>query len=345
MDPKKRKNKLMTAKEAIATFVNDGDHISIANFLHSTPFALIHEVIRQGKKDLIVWSQSGIEELEQLVIGGCTRRVYTAFNFRPGGESVQNEFDRALNEGRLEIEDYSNFTVLAMLMAGAQGYTFAQVLPALIDTDIYRITTFTANKFKVIKCPYTGKDVLTVPAANPDVALIHVQRADKFGNAQYWGSIGNSKWAALACKRIIVSAEEIVDNEVIRKTPQYTLIPGFRVDAVVHAPWGAHPTQILGYYDDDLSFRQVFFAMSMTAEGARAWIKEWVLDIPDRTAYIEHYIEKFGKAPLDRLTAKRIPSGSVNSGSAYQRYWDENMYSQRLGMDFDSFVKLLEGGQ
>ncbi len=333
----------MTAADAIGKFVPDGCSISIANFLHSTPFALIHELIRQKKKDLLVWSQSGIEELDLLIGAGCTKKIITAYNFRAGGEWANGEFDRALNEGRLEVEDLSNFAVLAMLWAGAMGYNFIPVLKGIRETDIFKISTILGGeKFKVVKDPFSGEDTVVVKGANPDVALIHVQRCDREGNAQYWGSIGNSKWASLACKKIIVSTEQIVDHDVVRFSPHLTLIPGFRVDAVVEEPWGAHPAEALGAYNTDYGFRAMFFMHNITAVSMQSFLKEWVYDCAGRAEYLAHYVERFGQAPLSRLRARTHPSYPADLGSANFSVWDERGYSEALGMTRSEFDQVLE---
>ncbi|MEM2959653.1 MAG: CoA-transferase, partial [Candidatus Jordarchaeaceae archaeon] len=171
--------KLMSASEAVKKFVSDGEQVCIANFLQSSPFALIHEIIRQKKRGLTLWSTSLIDEADLLIAGGCLRRIVTAFSFRLGGANYGTEFERAIKEKRVEVEDYSNYSILAMLMAGAMGQTFMQVPIGLKYTDIFRRRSFMGeNKFKEVECPFTGKKVLLVPAANPDVAIVHVQRVD-----------------------------------------------------------------------------------------------------------------------------------------------------------------------
>ena len=338
-----KNSKVMTAREAVERFIPDGASISIANFLHSTPYALVFEIIRQRKKELEVWSQSGLIELDLLVAGGCVRRIITAYSYRIGGEWASTALERALKAGEVELEDLSNFTVLAMLWAGALGYSFIPVLWGIENTDIFKIRSVLGeNKFKIIKCPFTGKDTLVVPGVNPEVAIFHCQRADIYGNAQYWGSTGNSKWAALACKRIIVSCEEIVDHEIIQYSPHHTLIPGFRVDAVVEEPWGAHPSDLLGCYNADVPFLGQFFLQNNTAEGIEAFLKEWVYELPDRKAYIAHYIERFGMETLLRLKARSHPSYPADYGSSRSMPWDEKGYSEPLGISRKEFDQILE---
>ena len=150
-----------------------------------------------------------------------------------GGGAVE----RAMQAETLEWEDYTNFNYNARLVAGMHGFPFIQVLEGVMATDLFRKRGFMGeDKYRVIKCPYTGKDILTVPAANPDVCIIHVQRADKQGNAQYWGSMGSVAAAALCSKKIIVSCEEIVEHDVIQSSPHLTIIPAYRVNAVVEVP-------------------------------------------------------------------------------------------------------------
>ena len=339
----KKPSKVMTAKEAVEKFVPDGSSISIANFLTAAPFALVHEIIRQRKKDLFVWSQSGIEEIDLLIAGGCAKKVVTAYNYRAGGEWTSTEFERAVKEGRLEVEDLSNFTVLAMLWAGACGFEFMPVLGGIKETDVFKVRTILGeDKFKIVKSPFTGQDVVVVKGVQPDVAIFHCQRADAMGNAQYWGSIGNSKWASLACKHIIVSCEEIVEHEIIQYSPHLTLLPGFRVDAVVEAPWGAHPAEVLGHYNFDLAFRAGFYFQNASSEGLKGFMKEWIYDVADRNEYISHYVHKFGMEHLNKRRARSHPSYSANYGYAPLTVWDANNYSEELAMTKEEFGKVLE---
>ena len=312
--------KVMSASEAVKKFVSNGSQLCIGNFLQSSPFALIHEIVRQRKRELTLWSASLIEEADILLAGGCLKRIVTAFTFRAGGSGFQTEVERALRERRVELEDYSNFSVLAMLMAGAMGQTFMQVPITLKYTDIFRRRSFMGeNKFREMTCPFTGRRVLLVPGVNPDVAIVHVQRVDSCGNAQLWGALGTAKWACLACKRIIVSAEEIVDHEIVRSSPHLTIIPSFRVDAVVPEPWGAHPSEVQGYYDMDVLFRGMFLAMNTNPESLRAFLDEWIYGLENREEYIEHYIERFGVGYLNRLKAKPYYSAPANYGSSFRR--------------------------
>jgi glutaconate CoA-transferase subunit A len=336
-------SKVMSAREAVERFVPDGASVSLANFLTAIPFALVHELIRQRKKGLTVWSQSGIEEIDLLAGAGCVQKVITAYNYRAGGEWAGTEFERAVKEKRIEVEDLSNFTVLAMLWAGALGYSFMPVLKGIKETDVFRLRTLLGgDKFKVVNCPFTGEEVVVVKGVQPDVALIHVQRCDAEGNAQYWGSIGNSKWAALACKHIIVSCEEVVEHDIIQFSPHLTLIPSFRVDAVVEEPWGAHPAEVLGYYNFDLNFRAGFYVQNALPGGIQQFIKEWIYDCADRKEYLNHYMQKYGSDRLLRQRARHHPSYPADYGSANLVVWDEKGNCEELGVTRSEFDKIIE---
>jgi glutaconate CoA-transferase subunit A len=212
-----------------------------------------------------------------------------------------------------------------------------------METDLFRIRSFMGeNKYRVVNCPYTGKEILTVPAANPDVCIVHVQRADKFGNAQYWGALGSVAAAALASKRIIVSCEEIVEHDVIQSSPHLTLIPAYRVNAVVEAPWGANPTEVLGYYNMDMFMYGLFMMADGTADGLKAWMDEWIFGCENHAAYIDHYVQKFGSAMLDGIRAKAFYSAPANYGSAFTSRWDVEGKERNMGLTLEEFEKTLK---
>jgi glutaconate CoA-transferase subunit A len=339
----KLQNKIMSAREAIGKFVKDGDHLVIGNYTVGTCAELVFEVIRQQKKGLTLYSQSGVFDVEVLIAGGCVDRLVSTYVYRAGGKEGGSAVERALRADTLVMEDYTNFQYNARLLAGMHGFTFMQVLEGAMATDLFKKRSFMGeNKYKVIDCPYTGKKILTVPAANPDVCILHVQRADKFGNAQYWGALGSVAAAALASKRIVVSCEEIVEHEIIQSSPHLTIIPAYRVDAVVEVPWGAHPTEVLGYYNLDRAMYAVFFMMDTTADSLKIWMDEWVYGCPDRQAYIDHYIASFGSGKLDAIKAKPYFSAPADYGSAYGSSWDNNDLERTMGITLEEMEKLLE---
>ncbi len=317
--------KIMSAEEAIRRFVSDGDQLVIGNYTVGSCAELVYEVIRQRKKGLTLYSQSGIFDVEVLVGAGSVEKLVTTYVMRAGGRKGGSAVERALQAGAIQMEDYTNFDYNARMVAGMHGMTFMQVLEGVMATDLFRKRGFMGDdKFRVIDCPYTGKKLLTVPAATPDVCIVHVQRADKFGNAQYWGALGSVAAAALASRRIIVSCEEIVEHDIIQSSPHLTIIPAYRVNAVVEVPWGAHPTEVLGYYNLDAPMYGLFMMADATAEGLLAWLDEWVYGCKNRAAYIEHYIGKFGISALHGIKAKPYYSAPANYGAAFYSRWDRD---------------------
>ncbi len=333
----------MSAKEAISKFVKDGDHLCIGNYTVAACTELVYEVVRQAKKGLTVYSQSGIIDVEVLVGGGCVDKIVSTYVFRAGGKLGGSAVERALQAETLQIEDYTNFQYNARLVAGMHGFSFMQVLEGTIATDLFRKRSFLGeDKYRVIKCPYTGKDILTVPAANPDVCIVHVQRADKFGNAQYWGALGSVAAAALASKKIIVSCEEIVDHEIVKSSPNLTLIPAYRVDAVVEVPWGAHPTELIGYYNMDRFMWALFSMMDSTGDGLKAFMDEWVYGCADRSKYIDHYVLKFGSDVLAGIKARPYYSSPANYGAAFYSNWDNDGKERMMGVTPEELEKVLK---
>ena len=336
-------DKRMTAREAIERFVKDGESFVFANCLYSMPLELTHELIRQKKKNLMAFQQGGIEEIDQLLLSEVIDRLVIAYNFRAGGPRITSPLDRAIKEGQVVIEEMTNHTLLSMMKAGAMGYPLIPVLPGIKVTDVVKRKGFLGDqRFAEIKDPFTGEDMLVVKGYNPDFALMHVQRADKFGNGQLWGAMINSKWAALAAKKVILSCEEIVDTEVIMSSPHLTIVPSHKVCAVVECPWGAHPSEILGHYDYDFPFRALFFGSCSSPEGAKAWMDEWIYNVADRSEYIEHYINRFGQNTLDAFRAKPFKSVPADYGSTFSLDWDENGYSRNMGINMDEFVAMLD---
>lgn len=324
----------MDAPEAVERFVQDGDQLVIGNYTVGSCAELVYEVARQKKKELTLYSQSGIFDVEVLVAAGCVERLVTTYVLRSGGRSGGSAVERALRKKILQVEDYTNFNYNARLMAGMHGFSFMQVFEGLMPTDLVKKRRFMGeDKYRTIQCPYTGKQILTVPAANPDVCIVHVQRADKKGNAQYWGALGSVAAAALASKKIIVSCEEIVDHEVVKSNPAQTIIPGFRVDAVVESPWGAHPTEVLGYYNLDRLFYGLFIEAIKTEETLNTWLDQWVFGCPNRKSYLAEYKKQFGKFGLEELKAKPYLSRKPPSyGSAFTSVWNQEGRDRLTGL-------------
>ncbi len=290
--------------EAVSQFVHDGDTVYAAGFTHLIPFAAGHEIIRQRRRDLTLARATPDLIYDQMAAAGCARKVIFSYMGNPGVGSLR--IVRAeLEAGRLEWEEYSHFGMISRLQAGASG------LPFMPMNQTGAMDLEHANPHvKRIPDPYGGPDVIVVPALNPDVAIVHVQRADKEGNAHLWGIVGEQKEAAFAAKCVILTAEEIVDESVIRSDPNRTLIPGFIVSAVCHVPGAAHPSYAQGYYDRDNDFYLKWDKISENPDAVKAWLNEWVYGVKDRA----EYWEKLGAETRARLKVAPMLSEPVNYG-------------------------------
>ena len=195
--------------------------------------------------------------------------------------------------------------MITRLQAGAAGLPFLPMNPTAAR-DLEKANP----RYRTIKDPYSDQEVVTVPALNPDVAIVHVQRADEEGNAHIWGIIGEQKEAAFASQRVILTAEEIVSQDVIRSDPNRTLIPGFIVDAVCHVPYAAHPSYTQGYYDRDNAFYLSWDQISRDNDSVKAYLDEWVYGVEDRA----EYWQKLGPQVHAQLQVASRPSETVDYG-------------------------------
>jgi glutaconate CoA-transferase, subunit A len=295
-------SKLISLSEAISNFVHDGDTVYAAGFTHLIPYAAGHEMIRQHKRDLVLARATPDLIYDQMVAAGCARKVIFSYMGNPGVGSLRL-VRTEIEAGRLDMEEYSHFGMISRLQAGAAGLPFMP-MNQTGATDLEHANPL----IKRVTDPYSGKDVIVVPALNPDVAIVHVQRADVEGNAHIWGIIGEQKEAAFAAKRVIVTAEEIVDESIIRSDPNRTLIPGFIVDAVCHVPYCAHPSYTQGYYDRDNAFYIEWDKVSSDPATVKKWLDEWVFGVKDR----DEYWQKLGAQ--ERLKVAPQFSEVVNYG-------------------------------
>jgi glutaconate CoA-transferase subunit A len=292
-------------RDAVAAHVHDGDTVVIEGFTHLICFAAGHEIIRQRRRDLVLCRLTPDLIYDQMIAAGCARKLVFSWAGNPGAGSL-HAFRRAV-EGKgglpLELEEYSHFGMVARLSAGAARLPFWPMRNYL-GTDLPaanpRITT--------VDCPYTGERLAAVPALNPDVTIVHAQRADAQGNTQIWGLLGVQKEAAFASAKVIVVVEELVEERIIRADPNRTLIPGLIVDAVVVEPWGAHPSYAQGYYDRDNEFYVQWEAISRDATALGRYLDEFVHGVEDRAAYVARV------GGLERLRAGQRMCEGVNYG-------------------------------
>lgn len=300
--------KTMSMKEAISKFVNDGDTVYLAGFTHMIPFAAGHEIIRQGRKGLVLARATPDIIYDQMIAAGCAKKLMFSYAGNPGVGSLRC-FRRAHEKGvpaPLEVEEYTHFGLSGRLFAGATNMPF---LP--MRTNLGSSLPPENEMMKTVTDPYTGDEVSVVPPLKPDVAVVHVQRADANGNSHIWGIIGEQKDTAFAAKRVVISAEEIVEESVIRSDPNRTLVPDFIVDAVVHEPWCAHPSYVQGYYDRDNEFYVDWDKITKEHEATLKYLDEWVFGVEDRA----QYMKKVPQSKIDSLTPKPAYSAPVNFGS------------------------------
>ena len=305
--PKLNPDKLVSMREAIQENVKPGSELYLEGFTHLISFAAAHEIIRQDIRDLTAIRLTPDLVYDQLIEAGLVKKLVFSWAGNPGVGSLHALRRRSQKDSasKIELEEYSHFGMVARTLAGSAGLPF-WTLKNFEGTHIEEANP----KIKSVICPYTGQRFATVPAVHPDVAIIHVQRADKEGNSQVWGLMGTQKEVAFASKRVIIVAEEIVETSVIRSDPNRTLIPGILVDHVVHEPWGCHPSYAQGYYDRDNDFYVKWEDISRDSKTYQDYLNEFVFGVKDRKGYLQ----KAGSGLIDRLRAKPRKCEGVDYG-------------------------------
>ena len=300
-------SKVATMKDAVADLVRDGDTVAIEGFTHLICFAAGHEIIRQKRRDLTLCRMTPDVIYDQMVGAGVAGKLVFSWLGNPGVGSLHAIRRRVENgdPAPLEIEEYSHFGMVCRYVAGASNLPFFPIR-SYYESDIPKVNP----RIVPIASPYDDTEVYAVPPLNPDVAIVHAQRADATGNAQIWGLLGCQKEAAFAAKRVVVVCEEVVDESVVRADPNRTVIPGLIVDAVVEEPYACHPSYAQGYYDRDNRFYLDWEATSRDPEALAAWLKEWVFGLKTH----RDYVEKMGADRWESLRPGDAPSGQVNYG-------------------------------
>ncbi len=307
-------NKQMGLTQAIEKFVHDGDLISFGGFSATQcPMAAVHEIIRQRIKNLHVVACSNGQALDELVGAGCVEGIEIAYGGNGRFASTCFRFRKAAENGEIKIEDYSNYQMTLRFMAGSMGIPFMPTYSTL-GTDIVNKWTFDEaersqdprlglKKMVIMDNPFNRHDqidkVMLVPALQPDVTIIHAQKADATGNARLQGLLYGDLEQAKASKHLIVTCEEIVPTDELRKEPDRNQILNFQVSAVVEMPWGAYPCAVYGYYDYDPWFLREFYKKAAQDDGEwQKYLDEYVYGVKDRKEFLE-------KVGLDRLDVVR----------------------------------------
>ncbi|MCU1308255.1 MAG: Coenzyme transferase [Acidobacteriaceae bacterium] len=289
--------KLCSLTSAISAHVPDGSSVALGLQLEQMiPFAAGHEIIRQQKRGLTLIGPISDILFDQMIGTGCVEKVIAAWVGNVMMGQAYN-FRRAVENDEIKVFNLTNFTIALALQAGAMGIPFLPTRTAL-GSDVPKNNHF----FYQIFSPFEGKEpLLAVRALVPDVAIVHVQRADANGNAHCWGNFGVMLEAVRAAKKVILIAEEIVAPEVISSDPNRTVIPGFLVIAVVESPLGAHPSPVQGYYKrDDAAFKQ-YHEETKTKADFDVWAQRWISGVADR----DGYAKLLGKARVDDLRVKQ----------------------------------------
>jgi glutaconate CoA-transferase, subunit A len=271
---------ILSLSDAVATLVEDGHVVALEGFTHLIPHAAGHELIRQGRRDLVLVRMTPDIVYDQMIGMGCAARLVFSWGGNPGVGSL-HRFRDAVERGwpcPLELEEHSHAGMAAAYAAGASNLPFG-VLRGYAGTDLPARTASAGW----VECPFTGERLAAVRALRPDVSVIHAQQADRRGNVQLWGISGVQKEAALAARRSIVTVEEVVDELPPRRGSVF--LPAWALSAVCLAPGGAHPSYAHGYYDRDNAFYRAWDAISRDRDRFEEWMRRHVLETADVVEY------------------------------------------------------------
>jgi glutaconate CoA-transferase subunit A len=279
-------DKRITLAEA-AKMVPDGSGLFWGGFGYQRPpIAFAQELVRQKKRDLTIYTCGSEVDLEIMAGAGVASRFEIAF-VAIEALGLANNMRRRVAEGRVAVEDYSNLAMAMRFLGGALNVPFMPIR-SLMGTDMVRLSRYKGDmKLKIIDDPFTGQKVCLVPSVQPDFSIVHVQRVDKNGNAQIDGIVGEDLEGSRCGKKLIVLAEELIDEAEVRFHPDQTKIPAMYVDHVVILPYVAHPMQCHGYYDYDLKHLMMFHEMSRTEEGWQEYLDKYILGVENHIEYLD----------------------------------------------------------
>ncbi len=274
-------SKLSTVREVVSSMVQDGDYIAIGGFgANRIPTAILHEIVRQGKKDLGFAGHTSTHDFQVLVGGKCLSRVDIAYIVGLEARGLSPNARRAVQDGEMELTEWTNAALSWRLKAAAMGVSF---LPArnILGTD-----TFNYSAAKEIECPFTGQKYAAYPALFPDFAAIHVHECDVYGNARVYGASVSDQDLAKAAKRVVLTTERIISNEEIRRRPEDTFIPWWCVDAVIEVPYGSYPGNMPYEYFSDEKHLKEWLKVEKDPEEFKVFFKKQILDTKDFYEYL-----------------------------------------------------------
>lgn len=319
-----KQDKVMTLKDAVREYVKDGSHISIGGFtINRNPMAAVHEIIRQRINDLHLYAHSNGQGADELIGGGCVSRLDIAYGGNGKYAATCIRFRKAVQEGTIQIEDYSNFQMTLRFMAGAMGVPFLPTVSSL-GTDLVNVWGFSKEererdpkipnqKMVVMDNPFGGwmdtSKVVLVPAIQTDVTILHVQKADKQGTGRIQGLTFADVEQGKSAKNLILTCEELVDTAVLRWNPDQNNIPFIHVDAVVPVSYGAYPTACYGYYDYDPAFLWRYARYAKDDNLYREYLRKFVHEVKDHEEFIAL---NGGRERLDKIKADPITGYAVN---------------------------------
>lgn len=306
-------SKIYSLKDAISKYVEDGDVISFGGFTtNRKPYAAVYEILRQGQKDFIAEAGPAGGDWDLLIGEDRVLAYINCYTANSGYTNVSRRFRKHIEEGKLLYEDYSQDVEMLRLHAASLGLPYLPV-KLMMGTGLTekwgisreqraKIDKLPNEKFVEVENPFKkGDKVIACPVPEIDTAIIHVQMASPDGTCRIIGDEFHDVDIAVAAKKTIVTCEELVSNEYIRRDPTKNSIPAFCVDAVVQVPFGAHPSQCYDYYDYDGDFFKHYNIVSKTEEDFKEFVKEWVYDVEDHEAYLN----KLGATRLVNL--KPVP--------------------------------------
>lgn len=275
-------SKLTTVRDAVSEYIPDGTYVAVGGFGQTRiPVALLHEVVRQGRKNLGLSGHTATHDFQILVAGACLDRCDIAYIIGLEMRGLSPAARRYCQSGAVRFSEWTNAALLWRYRAAAMGVSFLPCRNTL-GTD-----TFTYGAARKVTCPFTGASYAALPALSPDVALVHVHRADIYGNCQIDGSVVADTDLVAASQRVLVTCEELIPNSEIRARPDRTVIPYYLVDAVAEVPYGGYPGNMPGAYYSDEDHLRAWLEAERDPETHRRFVAQNILETPDFDAYLE----------------------------------------------------------